>query len=84
MRERGPATCDLLGHLLHEPAHDVVGDDSLALAVDAESRFQVRILVGDECREEDPAVPVHEGDEGSVSMGTASLSSRHQEFSDRE
>lgn len=37
---------DLLGHLLHEPAHDLVGDDVLVVAVDMDGRLQARVLVG--------------------------------------
>ncbi|MFG2351726.1 hypothetical protein [Streptomyces phaeochromogenes] len=47
MFERGAAAFNLLSHVLHEPAHDLVGDDVLVMAVDVNSRLQFRVLVGD-------------------------------------
>lgn len=45
--ERDAAAFNLVGHLLHQPAHDLVGHYSLVRAPDAEGQFQIRVLVWD-------------------------------------
>lgn len=44
--EGDAATFDLVGHLLKEPAHDLVRDDVLIVAVDVDGRFQIRSSSG--------------------------------------